>query len=323
MTAIPGIAPLATSARAAATWQLAVHGGAGVVERGSLTLEMDAAYRASLNQALEAGARVLRGGGTSLDAVVAAVRVLEDDPLFNAGRGAGFTAEGRNELDASIMDGSTRKAGAVAGVTRTKNPVSLARAVMEKSAHVMLGGAGADAFSLQQGLEQVDPGYFRTEERWRHFLQWRDQRAVVPDRTHAYGTVGAVALDQAGHLAAATSTGGLTGKRWGRVGDSPIIGAGTYAEDKICAVSATGTGEFFIRSSAARQLRDRMAWHRESVQVAANNTIKDIGDLGGEGALVALDARGRVAFAMNSPGMYRGSVGASTAARSAIYADEK
>lgn len=284
---------------------------------------MDAAYRVSLGKALEAGASVLRSGGTGLDAVEAAVRALEDDPLFNAGRGAVFTAEGRNELDASIMDGSTRKAGAVAGVTRTKNPVSLARAVMEKSAHVLLGGAGADAFSLQQGLEQVDPGYFRTEERWQHFLRWRDQRAAVPDRTHAYGTVGAVALDQAGHLAAATSTGGLTGKRWGRVGDSPIIGAGTYAEDKICAVSATGTGEFFIRSSAARQLRDRMTWHRESVQLAANNTIKDIGDLGGEGALVALDARGRVAFAMNSPGMYRGSVGASTGARSAIYADEK
>ena len=321
--AILSMGPLGTSALAGGNWQLAIHGGAGVVEPGALTPAMDAAYRASLNRALDAGAAVLRGGGASLDAVEAAVRVLEDDPLFNAGKGAVFTAEGRNELDASIMDGSNRKAGAVAGVTRTRNPVSLARAVMDKSPHVMLTGPGADTFSLQQGLEQVDPGYFRTEERWQQFLRWRDKSTSILDRTHAYGTVGAVALDQAGHLAAATSTGGLTGKRWGRVGDSPIIGAGTYAEDKICAVSATGTGEFFIRGSAARQVRDRMAWHREGVQAAADNTIEDIGSLGGDGALIAMDSRGRVAFAMNSPGMYRGTVGSSTAARTAIYAAEK
>ncbi len=221
------------------------------------------------------------------------------------------------------MDGRTRQAGAVAGVTRTKNPVSLARAVMEKSKHVMLSGTGADAFSLQQGLEQVDPGYFRTEERWQQFLQWRDKSGALPDRTHAYGTVGAVALDQAGHLAAATSTGGTTGKRWGRVGDSPLIGAGTYAEDKICAVSATGDGEFFIRASAARQLRDRMAWHGEHVQAAADNTIADIGALGGEGAIIAIDAQGHVAFAMNSSGMYRGSIGSASAAQTAIYATQK
>lgn len=323
MIAILCMAPLGAPAFAAGSWQLAVHGGAGVVDRGSLTPQMDAAYRASLNRALEAGAAVLRRGGASLDAVEAAVRVLEDDPLFNAGKGAVFTAEGRNELDASIMDGSNRKAGAVAGVTRTRNPVSLARAVMEKSAHVMLAGPGADAFSLQQGLEQVEPEYFRTEERWQQFLQWRDKRGALPDRTHAYGTVGAVALDQSGHLAAATSTGGTTGKRWGRVGDSPIIGAGTYAEDGMCAVSATGTGEFFIRALAARQVRDRMAWHREGVRAAANNTIKDIASLGGDGGLIALDARGRAAFAMNSPGMYRGSVGSGNPATTAIYADEK
>jgi L-asparaginase / beta-aspartyl-peptidase len=323
MIAILCMAPLGAPALAAGSWQLAVHGGAGVVDRGSLTPQMDAAYRASLNRALEAGAAVLRRGGASLDAVEAAVRMLEDDPLFNAGKGAVFTAEGRNELDASIMDGSTRKAGAVAGVTRTRNPVSLARAVMEKSAHVMLSGSGADAFSLQQGLEQVEPGYFRTEERWQQFLQWRDKRGALPDRTHAYGTVGAVALDAAGHLAAATSTGGLTGKRWGRVGDSPIIGAGTYAEDGVCAVSATGTGEFFIRATAARQVRDRVAWHRESLNSAAGNTIKDIAGIGGDGGLIAIDARGRVAFAMNSPGMYRGSVGSRNPASTAIYADEK
>ena len=323
MIAILCMAPLGAAVQAAGHWQLAVHGGAGVVEPGSLTPEMDAAYRAGLNRALEAGAAVLSKGGTSLDAVEAAVRTLEDDPLFNAGKGSVFTAEGRNELDASIMDGSNRKAGAVASVTRTRNPVSLARAVMEKSAHVMLAGAGADAFSVEKGLEQVEPGYFRTEERWQQYLQWRGGHSSLLDRTHAYGTVGAVALDQAGHLAAATSTGGLTGKRWGRIGDSPIIGAGTYAEDGICAVSATGTGEFFIRASAGRQVRDRMAWHREGVQSAADNTIKDIGGLGGDGGLIAMDARGRVAFAMNSPGMYRGSVGASSPAHTAIYANEK
>ena len=317
------VAPLARPARAAKTWRLAIHGGAGVIEPGSLTAEADAAYRAGLNAALEAGARILRGGGTSLDAVEAAVRLLEDDPLFNAGRGAVYSAESRHELDASIMDGRTRAAGAVAGVTRSRNPVSLARAVMEKSPHVLLSGAGADAFSLQQGLEQVEPGYFRTEERWEQFQRWRDKRTTALDRTHAYGTVGAVALDQAGHLAAATSTGGTTGMHWGRVGDSPLIGAGTYAEDGKCAVSCTGTGEFFIRAAAARQLRDRIAWHREGVQAAANNTIKDIAKLGGEGGLIAIDARGRVAFAMNSPGMYRGAVGSAAPARTAIYAAEK
>ncbi len=295
-----------------------------MVEPGSLTPEHEAAYRAGLTVALEAGARILRSGGSSLDAVEAAVRALEDDPLFNAGKGAVFNAEGHNELDASIMDGRTRAAGAVAGVTRTKNPVSLARAVMEQSSHVMLVGAGADAFSLQMGLPQVDPGYFRTEERWQQYLQWRDKRSSAPvDRTHAYGTVGAVALDQTGHLAAATSTGGTVGKRWDRVGDSPIIGAGTYAEDGMCAVSATGDGEFFIRASAARQLRDRMAWNKEHVQLAADNTIKDIGSLRGEGGLIAIDTKGHVAFAMNSTGMYRGSVGVSSPARTAIYAKER
>ena len=323
MISILCMAALGAPARAAGNWQLAIHGGAGVIEPGSMTPEKEAAYRASLNAALEAGARILRAGGASLDAVEAVVRVLEDDPLFNAGKGAVFTAEGRNELDASIMDGRTRRAGAVAEVTRTKNPISLARAVMEKSKHVMLAGPGADAFSVQQGLEQVDPSYFRTEERWQQLLQWRDKKGALIDRTHAYGTVGAVALDQAGHLAAATSTGGITGKQWGRVGDSPIIGAGTYAEDKMCAVSATGDGEFFIRGSAARQLRDRMAWHAESVQSAANSTIADIASLGGEGALIALDAQGHVAFAMNSSGMYRGTVGSSSAAHTAIYASEK
>jgi beta-aspartyl-peptidase (threonine type) len=301
-------------------WTLAVHGGAGVADKGELSAERETAYRAGLASALAAGADILRRGGNSLDAVEAAVRALEDNPLFNAGKGAVFTAEGRNELDAAIMDGHTLNAGAVAGVTRTKNPVSLARAVMEQSHHVLLARDGADVFSTEHGLEQVEPSYFRTEERWQQFEAWRrgDHTAAL-DRTHAFGTVGAVALDQHGHIAAATSTGGLTGKRWGRIGDSPIIGAGTYAADGVCAVSATGTGEFFIRATAARQLCDRIAWRHESVQVAANATIANVGSIGGDGGLIAMDARGRIAFALNGVGMYRGWVSAQSAPQTAIY----
>ena len=324
-------------------WSLGVHGGAGVIDRGDLTPAMERAYRDGLNAALAAGANALRAGGSSLNAVEAAVRVLEDDPLFNAGRGAVFDAEGRNELDAAIMDGRTRRAGAVAGVTRTKNPVSLARAVMEQSNQVMLAGDGADAFSKAKGLTQVEPGYFRTEQRWKQYLEWKAEqstaaapaptavpaaapttRAPYPprDRTHMYGTVGAVALDQDGHLAAATSTGGLTGKRWGRIGDSPVIGAGTYAEDGVAAVSATGTGEFFIRTSAARQVRDRLQWQKVGIQDAADDTIEDIESLGGDGAILGMDGRGQVAFSMNSIGMYRGWVSSERAQHTAIYVDE-
>src|SRR4051812_29911385 len=317
--AILCMAVLGAPVHAAANWQLAIHGGAGVVEPGSLTTEKEAAYRTSLKAALEAGARVLRGGGASLDAVEAAVRILEDDPLFNAGRGAVFTADGRNELDASIMDGATRKAGAVAGVTRTRNPISLARAVMEKSPHVMLAREGADQFSVEQGLPQVDPGYFRTEQRWQQLLDWRKDNAKLLDPTHSRGTVGAVAIDVNGHVAAGTSTGGMTGKRWGRVGDSPVIGAGTYAADGNCAVSATGSGEYFIRASAARQLCDRIAWRGEGVLAAARDTIDSIGDIGGDGGLIALDGAGTIAFAMNSSGMYRGWVTSAQPAGTAIY----
>jgi len=313
----------ATGAPPKSEWAFAIHGGAGVIERGELSSDQETAYRASLNAALEAGALVLRGGGSSLDAVEKAIRTLEDDPLFNAGKGAVFTADGRNELDASIMDGRTLQAGAVAGVTRTKNPISLARAVMEQSKHVMLMGEGADAFSKEHGLEQVDPSYFRTERRWKELEEWRNQQsALPPDLTHAYGTVGAIALDTSGHIAAGTSTGGLTGKRWGRVGDSPILGAGTYAADGVCAVSATGTGEYFIRETAARQVCDRVQWNRESIQSAADDTIKSIGGIGGDGGLIAMDAKGRIAFAMNTTGMYRAWITATTAARTAIYASE-
>ena len=306
----------------AKTWSLAIHGGAGVIERGDLTPVKEAAYRASLNAALVAGSKVLGSGGSSVDAVEAAIRVLEDDPLFNAGRGAVFTADGRNELDASIMDGATRKAGAVAGVTRTRNPISLARAVMEKSPHVMLARDGADQFSVEQGLPQADPGYFRTEQRWQQLLDWRRDNAKLLDPTHSRGTVGAVAIDVNGHVAAGTSTGGMTGKRWGRIGDSPVIGAGTYAADGNCAVSATGSGEYFIRASAARQICDRIAWGGQDVQAAAAATIADIGNIGGDGGVIAMDGKGSIAFAMNSSGMYRGWVTSAVPAATAIYSNE-
>jgi L-asparaginase / beta-aspartyl-peptidase len=312
----------ARAGEAGKTWALAIHGGAGVIERGSLGAEKETAYRAAMLTAMDAGSAVLRRGGSSLDAVEAAIRVLEDDPLFNAGRGAVFTADGRNELDASIMEGATRKAGAVAGVSRTRNPISLARAVMEKSRHVLLAREGADQFSVEQGLPQVDPGYFRTELRWQQLLDWRRDNAAQLDATHSRGTVGAVAIDMKGHVAAGTSTGGMTGKRWGRVGDSPLIGAGTYAADGTCAVSATGSGEFFIRASAARQLCDRIAWRGDSVQAAANGTIADIGDIGGDGGVIAMDGNGNIAFAMNSSGMYRGWVSSEAAAATAIYSNE-
>ncbi|MEE4454855.1 isoaspartyl peptidase/L-asparaginase [Novosphingobium resinovorum] len=304
-------------------WSLAIHGGAGVIERGDLTPGKEKAYRAGLDAALRAGAAVLDKGGASLDAVEAAVRVLEDDPMFNAGRGAVFTAEGRNELDSAIMDGATLKAGAVAGVTRTRHPVDAARAVMDHSPHVMLMGAGADAFSKDQGLEQVDPSWFRTEARWQQFLTWKKTRQAALDRTHLFGTVGAVALDADGNLAAATSTGGMTGKRWGRVGDSPIIGAGTYAKNGQCAVSATGSGEYFIRESAARQVCDRVGYLKQPLAEAAQATIMAVGAIGGDGGLIAMGPDGTPAFAINDLGMYRGRIAEGGTAATAIYADER
>jgi beta-aspartyl-peptidase (threonine type) len=315
--------PAMAQEAARGNWALAIHGGAGTIERGALSSDKERAYRTAMSAALEAGAAVLRRGGSSLDAVEATIRLLEDDPLFNAGRGAVFTADGRNELDASIMDGSTRQAGAVAGVTRTRNPISLARAVMEKSRHVMLAREGADQFSVEQGLDQVDPSYFRTEQRWQELLDWRRDNTASLDPTHSRGTVGAIAIDVNDHLAAGTSTGGMTGKRWGRIGDSPVIGAGTYAADGTCAVSSTGSGEFYIRASAARQVCDRIAWQRTSAQEAAEATISDIGSIGGDGGLIVMDSAGRIAFAMNTSGMYRGWLTSSVPAGTAIYSTER
>jgi L-asparaginase / beta-aspartyl-peptidase len=314
-------APVTTSAP---KWSLAIHGGAGVIERAKLTPENETLYRQGLTEALLAGQKILEKGGTALDAVEASVRVLEDNPMFNAGRGAVFTAEGTNELDAAIMDGASEKAGAVAGVTRTKNPITLARAVMEQSPHVMLAGVGADTFSKEHGLEQVEPSYFKTDKRWEQYLKWKQGIKLSEiDPEHRFGTVGAVALDQAGHLAAATSTGGTTGKLWGRIGDSPIIGAGTMAKDGVCALSATGTGEYFIRESAGRQVCDRVQWNKETIQSAADNTIAAIGKIGGDGGLIAMDKDGRAAFALNTSGMYRGSVSSASGPKTMIFAEEK
>ena len=334
-----------SSSPAAGHWAIVVHGGAGVIKRSAMKPEAEAAYRASLAQAAEAGAKVLDQGGSSLDAVEAAIRILEDDPLFNAGRGAVFTAEGKNELDAAIMDGSNLKAGAVAGVTRTRHPISLARAVMEKSPHVMLIGAGADAFSVQVGLEQVDPSFFFTESRWQSLLnQLKKEGRPAPPRpagapppgpvvpvaqieelpsAHRYGTVGVVALDRLGNIAAGTSTGGLQGKMPGRVGDSPIIGAGTYASNQSCAVSATGAGEYFIRLGVAREVCNLVAFKGLSLQQAADQVIhKELEALHGDGGVIALTPDGQLAWSFNTPGMFRARLREGSKLEIGIYSDE-
>nr|WP_199798883.1 isoaspartyl peptidase/L-asparaginase [Qipengyuania thermophila] len=322
------MATLGGASARAQEWTLVIHGGAGVIERERMTPERDAAVRAALNAALAAGGAVLDGGGSALDAVEAAVRVLEDDPNFNAGRGAVFTADGTNELDAAIMDGRSRAAGAVAGVTATRNPISLARAVMERSGHVMLIGAGADAFSRAEGLEQAAPEWFATPERREQLERWRAaqqqgqrQSALAFDPDHKFGTVGAVARDSAGNLAAATSTGGVTGKRWGRVGDAPLIGAGTFA-DATCAVSATGAGEFYIRMNVAHEICARVRLSGDPVQQAADAVQAETLQLGGSGGVIALTADGAHAFSFNTPGMYRGVARRGAAATVAIYGDE-
>ncbi len=328
------------SAMAQPKWAIVVHGGAGVIERADLTPEQEAAYRAAMTKVTQAGGDVLAKGGSALDAIEAAIHLLEDDPLFNSGRGAVFTAEGRNELDASIMDGATLKAGAVAGVTRTRHPISLARAVMEKSPHVMLMGSGADTFSKEAGLEQAEPAYFFTERRWRSLEKFlaeqklpvppRPTGSVVADEAAAlahdegkYGTVGVVALDQAGHVAAGTSTGGTTGKRWGRVGDSPIIGAGNYASDASCAVSATGTGEYFIRLTVAREICALVEHKGLSLQAAADEVIQEkLTALGGDGGVIAVAPDGQMAWSYNTSGMYRARLADGEPLSVGIYKDE-
>jgi beta-aspartyl-peptidase (threonine type) len=312
----------AAQAQAPADWKLVIHGGAGTIERARMTPDKDAAIRATLDRSLQTGSAVLAAGGDALDAVEAAVRVLEDDANFNAGRGAVFTYEGTHELDASIMDGRTRAAGAVAAVTTTKNPIGLARAVMEKSPHVFLAGEGADRFSKEQGLGQVPNDYFSTDERRRQLEEMKTKKVSALDVEYKYGTVGAVALDSKGHVAAATSTGGTTGKRWGRIGDSPMIGAGTYADDRACAVSATGAGEYFIRASAAHEICARIRLKGEAAQTAADTVLGEIRELGGTGGVIVLTPKGERVYSFNTSGMYRGM--ADKSGRSvAIYGDER
>ncbi|MET0294509.1 MAG: isoaspartyl peptidase/L-asparaginase [Phenylobacterium sp.] len=317
---------MAGSAEAAPKWAIAVHGGAGVISRDDLTKDQEAAYRDGLEEAARAGGKVLERGGSALDAVEAAVRVLEDNPLFNAGKGAVFTADGHNQLDAAIMDGRNLKAGAVTGVMRTKNPISLARKVMEDSPHVMLSGEGADAFARQEGLQQVDPSYFFTETRWKSLLRALDEQGLPepkrpagagaggPDKREGlaidegrkHGTVGAVAVDIRGDVAAATSTGGLTAKRWGRIGDSPIIGAGTYASNDSCAVSGTGAGEYFIRLTVARTVCALVEMKKMKLQDAVDEVVhKRLEKLGGDGGVIAVTPDRKIAWSFNTRGMYR------------------
>ena len=333
---------------------LVIHGGAGTITRANMTPEKEKAYNEALNQALQTGYAILKKGGTSLDAVEATVRVMEDSPLFNAGKGAVFTHDGRNELDAAIMDGQSLKAGSIAGATTVRNPITAARAVMEKSEHVLLTGAGADQFAREKGLVIVSPEYFRTEARYQQLQKAlaEDKSAGTADQLNTptkaaapaqpkgktkagkpqsyqdqqiftegkkYGTVGAVALDQFGNLAAATSTGGMTNKRYGRVGDAPIIGAGTYADNQSCAVSATGWGEYFIRATVARDIAARMEYGKQPLKEAAQATIDKVAKLGGDGGLIALDREGNLTMPFNSEGMYRGYMKANGQTEVLIY----
>lgn len=295
-----------------------IHGGAGVIKKGSLTPEKEAEYKAKLEEAVLAGYRALQDGKSSLDAVEIAIRILEDSPLFNAGKGAVFTNDGKNELDASIMDGKTLSAGSVAGLHKVKNPITLARAIMEKSPHVMMVGDGAEKFAAEQKIELVDEKYFWTQERWDQLQveKGKSENVKKPGtaasndsklatRDSKYGTVGAVALDRKGNIAAGTSTGGMTNKKYGRVGDAPIIGAGTYANNDTCGVSATGWGEFFIRVGVARDISALMEYRAMTVQSAVDAVLAKVKKLGGDGGVIAMDKFGNMAVSFNSDGMYR------------------
>jgi L-asparaginase / beta-aspartyl-peptidase len=346
-------APVASAAPDASRITLVIHGGAGTITRALMTPEKEKAYQDALNQALDAGYAVLKKGGTALDAVEASVRFMEDSPLFNAGKGAVFTHEGRNEMDAAIMDGRNLAAGSVAGITVVRNPIRAARAVMEKSEHVMMTGPGAEQFAREKGLEIVSPSYFYTDARHQQLQQAlaEERKPGTPDQLNApttpakakgkakagkpqglvlpesqiftegkkYGTVGAVALDQFGNLAAATSTGGMTNKRYGRVGDAPIIGCGTYADNQSCAVSCTGWGEYFIRATVARDIAARVEYLYQPLAEAAQATLDKVGKMGGDGGLIALDRQGNIALPFNSAGMYRAYIKANGERQVQIY----
>jgi len=301
---------------------IAIHGGAGTISKAKMTTDKRQAYEAKLNQAVEAGYNLLKAGKSSQQAVIAAIQVLEDSPLFNAGKGAVYTFDEKHELDASIMNGKTLNAGAVAGVRTVKSPIALAERVMEKSVHVMLSGAGAETFAKQQKLEQVENSYFDTPHRYESLLKAKKKLAEkeqelkdfqaahsLLDAEYKYGTVGAVALDKDGNLTAGTSTGGMTAKRYGRVGDSPIIGAGTYANNESCAVSATGHGEYFIRYHVAADICARVQYQQKTLQEAADTVVNGVlVEAGGSGGIIAIDAKGNIAMPFNSSGMYRASM---------------
>jgi beta-aspartyl-peptidase (threonine type) len=306
----------------APTWTIVIHGGAGSMTPENLGEQGDREARAALARALEAGAAILRDRGSALDATQAAVVVLEDDPHFNAGRGSVFTAEGRIECDAAIMDGASLDAGAVAGVRSTRNPIRLAREVMDKSAHVFLAGSGADGFARAHDIEAADPSWFETPERRRQLDEILARPDMPFDSAMKYGTVGAVAVDAHGHVAAATSTGGLTGKQWGRVGDSPLIGAGTYADDRAAAVSCTGSGEYFIRLGVAHEICARVRLAGWSIEDAADTLIDELGDMGGKGGVIVVSPDGSGGWAFNTKAMYRAMATHDSPPEVAIYGDE-
>ena len=299
---------------------IVIHGGAGTILKANMTPDMEGDYRDKLTEVLETGYKILKDGGISIDAVEAVINIMEDSPLFNAGKGAVFTHEGTNELDASIMDGRTLNAGAVAAVKHIKNPITLARLVMEKSWHVMLAGEGAEKFAQEQGMQLVDQEYFKTERRWKQLQQIINQDSKRDDSlklerkknppsgkpNDSHGTVGCVALDKFGNITAGTSTGGMTNKRFGRVGDSPIIGAGNYANNNTCGVSGTGDGEYFIRLNVGKDISDLMEYKNLSVKEAAEKVVDKLTELGGTGGVIALDKDGNIAMTFNTAGMYRG-----------------
>lgn len=317
--------------------RLLIHGGAGGIRRDKLKPERERAFTEVLSQSLHAGHGILAAGGSSIDAVIAAITVMEDSPLFNAGKGAVFSHEGRNELDASIMDGATLMAGAVAAVTTVRNPIRAAHAVMTQSRHVMLIGQGAEAFAAEHNLDIVDTAYFHQQHRWNqlqkaianeqivldHDLDAESQYESQTENQEKHGTVGAVALDRNGNLAAGTSTGGLTNKRYGRVGDTPVIGAGTYADNRSIAVSATGTGEMFLRTAAAFNTAAQVRLQQKTVAAAADATLAEIAAIGGEGGLIVLQANGDSALCFNTSGMFRGVIGSDGVARIGIFSGDE
>ncbi|MDQ3392569.1 MAG: isoaspartyl peptidase/L-asparaginase [Bacteroidota bacterium] len=313
---------------------LVVHGGAGVIKRDSLSSELENSYREKLNEALLAGYGILEAGGTSIEAVVATIKILEDSPLFNAGKGAVFSHEETIELDAAIMDGREKDAGAVAGITSVKNPIEAALEVMKNSPHVMLSGPGAEKFAKERGLEIVESSYFFDQKRFDQLKKEKSSQGSqgqnieeIPGkkvREEKFGTVGAVALDKFGNIAAGTSTGGMSNKKWGRIGDSPIIGAGTYADNETCGISATGHGEYFIRHQVAYDVAALMKYKGLSVQAASDEVIMNkLAKVGGDGGIIALDKEGNFAMPFNTPGMYRGYIKYKQKPQIFIFKDEQ